>query len=165
MNTDNMTDGNPCFGCKIQQKCCKKLQGLTLSPAEYERLFAVHADKFTIKRRGELYELWSTQPCPHLQEGGHCGIHSTRGMDCRLYPFSIYWIQPEDQVIVYNTWNRCPHKPRFFKFMSDKDALELLDSFARDIWGKDAQPAIVRETQGAWVKWALGKMGFKVNWR
>lgn len=95
----DVTAIDTCGACPIDQDCCKNLTRLRVTPAEYERLFAQHAERFIIEDRG-LYLILSARaesPCPYWKDG--CSTYLDRPVECRLYPHTISHVEASDERV------------------------------------------------------------------
>jgi Fe-S-cluster containining protein len=124
---------NPCLACSIGQDCCSRLSGLRLAPREFERCFAVHADRIDVGRDGPLYVVSSRNggACPNWSAQG-CAIYDLRPMECRLFPHTIYMRnRAADRVsVVVHSDTRCPQKEKLK--MTDAAARGLVAEFCRE---------------------------------
>ena len=145
---------NPCLACSINQGCCSDLQGLRLTPGEYETNFARHAGDLHIARDGPQYQVTSKLgPCPNWR--GQCTVYETRPMECRLFPVTVTAVATMGPTVVAVAFDRtrCPQRAQLRP--SDADARTLIEGFLRDAYGAD-RPVRVVFDRGPGRAMALG---------
>ncbi len=80
---------NPCMTCATHQHCCRELEDLRLTPAEYVRHFHEYRQELSVHQKGPVYKA-SVKPdhtCPHWKD--RCTIYDERPRECRLFPHTI----------------------------------------------------------------------------
>lgn len=156
-------EANPCLACTVNQDCCTRLTGLMLTEKEYQRCFAHHGEKVEVTRDGAFYIINESKPakCPNWQDEG-CSVYDERPFECRLFPHNSY-VRGETAnkvSIRYHEVHTCPlvHSLK----MKDDEARNLVDDFARGVYGDKVEVEVTAESFGdkSKRKWEhlLGKL-------
>lgn len=151
---------NPCLACSIAQGCCTKLTGLRLSPADYQRNFAHHADALEIRRDGPQYVVTAKAGrCPNWD--GQCTVYDTRPMECRLYPVTVTNVLEAGDVVVAVAHDRtgCPQRAALTPAKPDAEA--LIVGFLKETYGADKTTHVVFDEGPA----RLAALGVKIAGR
>lgn len=143
----NPPPDNPCATCSTGQGCCTSLTNLRVTAAEYERLFARHRESMIIEPEGSIYNVSvkQGQPCPYWKNG--CAVYDKRPVECHLFPYTIgdAWIWRNRGILTFHSRpTGCPEIERLL--MPLQEARELVASFVRDAFGKDARILIKYES-------------------
>ena len=143
---------NSCFSCPIEQECCRKLRCLRLTKSEYNKHFAQHLEKITIKDCDETYVISSKegQPCPYFKNL-KCAIYDDRPIECRLFPYTLGNIHKKNScaIIGYHERTLCPNKKDIL--MPDKEAKRLIISFAHEAFNDKYTVKVKRESLTKWT--------------
>jgi len=154
---------NPCLACSIAQGCCAEMQGLMVTEAEYERVFARHQHALEITQSGSLKRLTSKAgACPNWQ--GACTVYADRPMECRLFPFTVSVVATSSKTVHITAHDRvdCPQK----EALRPREAVarRLIEAFAREAYGPDHSIRISFEHGlGKWKAFLL-KLGLRLRW-
>ncbi len=130
---DSQTRQDPCATCAIDQDCCARLDGLTVSHAEYDRHFAAHAAVLDVEERGATRVVSARgQPCPNW--AGGCTVYETRPMECRLFPHSLRatFETPASVTLAVHDRTRCPAKSALLAPRPVSHA--LVAEWAKETW-------------------------------
>lgn len=102
-----------CAGCG---KCCRRVEGLTVTVDELARLpmLDAHVTSFD----GTFHRIDMPDGCPYLAPDGRCGVFSDRPFDCSLFPVHLHALQRcEDGQAVSVRWRyggaECPNRWEF----------------------------------------------------
>lgn len=136
-----------CGACSIGQECCRRLQGLQVTHAEYDRLFKAHEPLLTVSDRGShlMIESVEGEVCPNWD--GKCAVYLDRPIECRLFPYTLDDIDDAgSHVNVYvHTAISCPGKAALMPSVADM--ADMVHDFIDDtpLAGK---PVAIRDLGG-----------------
>ena len=126
---------NPCAGCR--SSCCCDLRKLKLSPPEYQQIYERFSDRFTVERKGLLYEL-SMRPeynCPHLNGQMLCTIYDSRPVECRIFPYTVNRTYHLGPLVLFTYHGQTPCLRKKELFPSHREARRQIRRLARDTYG------------------------------
>lgn len=127
---------------------CTDLKGLRLSPAEYERHFAHHAEAMEISRAGPAYRVTAKAgKCPNWV--GHCTVYETKPMECRLYPYTVSHLAAVGgtvQAVVHNRTG-CPQKAQLTPSRAEAEAMVV--GYIVETFGPDVKARVLFDEGGA----------------
>lgn len=146
---------NPCLACPVDQACCRELDWMRLSPAEFDRVFGDVADQMECKPEGPflLVRARNKASCPRWE--GQCTVYEQRPMECRLYPQAIGSVfDGREMVLSVHGETPCPWRNRLRG--SDDLATDMVRALGREL-ARDGQPVRVVREEGP------GKL--EITWR
>jgi len=154
---------NPCLACGTRQHCCRELENLRLTPAEYERHFQEYEEQLTVRRRGPVYKVYmqSGGACPHWEDG--CTVYEERSRECRLFPYTIgaVVIIRKRALVTFHAYDsRCSLVDKLR--MPRAEARELVTAFAHEAFGEAYRATVIHEP--LILHWAFG-MARRLMWR
>ncbi len=131
----NDTTINPCAGC--QSNCCCDLRKLKLSPPEYQQIYERFSDRFTVERKGLLYELsvHKEYNCPHLNDQRLCTIYDRRPVECRIFPYTVNQTYHLGPLVLFTYHGKTPCLRKKELFPSHRETRRQVHRLARDTYG------------------------------
>jgi Fe-S-cluster containining protein len=129
MNDFDQQAPNYCGACPTN--CCSPCIDLKVTKSEFDRCFAAHADKLSVKDLGAYLEVTSnkTKDCPNFINDC-CAIYDDRPMECRLYPHSVQdidLIAEGVRAYVHAGTRTCPQKAKLIA--TEPEVLSMVQGF------------------------------------
>jgi len=104
---------------------------------EYQKIYERFSDRFTVERKGLLYEL-SMRPeynCPHLNEQMLCTIYDSRPVECRIFPYTVNQTYQTGPVVLFTYHGNTPCSRKKELFPSHRETRRQILRLARDTYG------------------------------
>jgi len=151
-----LEEQSPSYCGACPTNCCSPCIDLKVTRQEFDRCFARHADKLSVKDLGAYLEVTSniTKDCPNFIDD-RCAIYEDRPMECRLYPHSVQdidLISGGVRAYVHAGTRMCPHKSELMA--PEPQVLEMVRGFLEDAYPGVPQTIVLEQDPGRLkLKW------------
>ena len=145
---------NYCKACPTN--CCSPCIDLKVTRQEFDRCFAAHADKISIKDLGAYLEVTSnkTKDCPNFIDD-RCAMYEDRPMECRLYPHSVQdidLIAGGVRAYVHAGTRTCPQKSKLMA--PEPEVLAMVKGFLDEAYPALPQTIMLEQDPSRYkLKW------------